>query len=201
MLRDTAIGTRLATRNDVTPLSQALGRSFLDDPVMAWLFPEPADRLQRITAFFALMLERQHLKHGEVWTSDNLEGAAAWDSPGHWRTEFTALLGNGPALILLLGRRTVTGLQGLTRVEKRHPRQPHWYLAILGTDPPSQGRGVGSAMLAPVLQRCDAEGLGAYLESSKERNVPYYQRHGFHVTEEMTLPKGPPIWLMWRDPA
>ena len=43
--------------------------------------------------------------------------------------------------------------------------------------------------------------IPAYLESSKEKNVPLYERNGFKVTEVYTVPNGgPPIWLMWRDP-
>ncbi|MFD0534677.1 GNAT family N-acetyltransferase [Actinomadura luteofluorescens] len=68
---------------------------------------------------------------------------------------------------------------------------------------PAQGNGLGAALLRSRLDRCDTEGLPAYLESSKERNVPYYERFGFRVTRELPLPgKGcPPVWLMWRDPG
>ena len=48
---------------------------------------------------------------------------------------------------------------------------------------------------------CTAESLPAYLESSKERNVDFYARHGFRVTRELRLPKGPPLWSMWREPS
>jgi len=86
-------------------------------------------------------------------------------------------------------------------VERRRPRGPHWYLATLGTDPPRQGRGVGSALLCDVLRRCDEEGLLAYLESSKERNVAFYRRHRFEVTGEIQVPGGGPrLWLMGREP-
>jgi GNAT superfamily N-acetyltransferase len=88
----------------------------------------------------------------------------------------------------------------MTTVERQHPRSAHWYLAVLGTDPVHQGKGIGSALLAPVLERCDHEGIGAYLESSKNSNIPFYRRHGFEVTGEIPLPGGPSVWPMWRDP-
>jgi hypothetical protein len=55
-------------------------------------------------------------------------------------------------------------------------------------------------VLQPVLEQCDADGIAAYLESSKERNIDFYARHGFRVTGELHLPRGPTMWLMWRDP-
>ncbi|MDP1821280.1 MAG: GNAT family N-acetyltransferase [Acidimicrobiales bacterium] len=86
-------------------------------------------------------------------------------------------------------------------MEKAHRRHPeHYYLSVLGTAPDRQGEGVGSALMAPVVARCDEEGIGAYLESSKEANIPFYRRHGFEVVEELQLPSGPGLWPMWRDP-
>jgi ribosomal protein S18 acetylase RimI-like enzyme len=82
-----------------------------------------------------------------------------------------------------------------------HPHDRHWYLQGLGTDPPLQRQGLASAALAPMLQRCDTDGVAAYLESTKERNVTFYERHGFRVTSTIDLPdRGPRLWLMWRDP-
>ncbi len=71
---------------------------------------------------------------------------------------------------------------------------------MLGTDPPWQGKGLGAAVVAPVLERCDREGERAFLESSKERNTPFYERLGFEVTEEIHVPRGPVVWGMWREP-
>jgi GNAT superfamily N-acetyltransferase len=91
--------------------------------------------------------------------------------------------------------------RGLLGIERRHPPDPpHWYLAILGTEPAAQGQGLGSAMLGPVLEECDRDGVAAYLESSKDRNLAFYGRHGFQVTEEWRLPRGPRVWGMWREP-
>ena len=185
---------------DAERLAAMLGRAFEDDPVQAWLFPRDEGRRAKVQVFFDLEVRDILLPRGEVWTSPGRESAAGWMPPGQWKIPMRTMLRHAPALLRVLGRRTMLALRGLGQIEARHPREPHWYLAVLGTDPVEQGRGLGSSVLAPVLGRCDDEGLGAYLESSKEENLAFYSRHGFEVTEEVQLPNGPPVWLMWRDP-
>ena len=86
-------------------------------------------------------------------------------------------------------------------IEQRHPQEPHWYLAVLGTDPAHWGQGVGSALVRHVLDDPANGGQAAYLETETESNVPFYERHGFQVVGELDVPRGGPhLWLMWRDP-
>jgi GNAT superfamily N-acetyltransferase len=77
----------------------------------------------------------------------------------------------------------------------------HWYLFTFGTAPERQGKGVGSALLRSMLSHVDLEGQPAYLESSKERNVPLYARFGFEVIAVLPPTWGSPaLWRMWREP-
>jgi ribosomal protein S18 acetylase RimI-like enzyme len=168
---------------------------------MIWLFGDrDAPRLRRLTRFMTSEARRHHRHDGLVLTAEGHPGAALWDPPGTWRTTWLEMARSAPTLLAAIGPRIPRALGGLALMEKSHPRQPHWYLAMLGTDPPQQGKGVVAALLDPVLTRCDTEGLGAYLESSKPANVPYYERFGFRVTGQIDLPDGPPLWPMWRDP-
>ncbi len=73
----------------------------------------------------------------------------------------------------------------LFQVDGLRPREPHWYLATLGTDPDRQGKGLGSTLMESMARRIDESGLPAYLESSKERNVSFYARFGFEVVDEL----------------
>jgi hypothetical protein len=41
-----------------------------------------------------------------------------------------------------------------------------------------------------MLARVDADGMPAYLESSSERNLALYGRHGFEITSEVAIPAG-----------
>ena len=85
--------------------------------------------------------------------------------------------------------------------EKEHPEGEHYFLEAIGTRRDAQSTGVGSAVITPMLDRCDAEGMPAYLQSSNLQNVPFYARHGFEVTGEIILGKGAPtVTAMWRDP-
>ncbi len=179
----------------------ALAGAFHDDPVMHWLFStDPAKSRQGMRAFFKADGHR-HVTGGHVYTADEHPGAAYWDRPGHWKTPFMHLVKTMPQSIRNMGPRLPRALQGLSLIEKAHGKVPeHYYLAVLGTHPDHQGKGVGGELMRPVLELADREGTGCYLESSKEQNIPFYERYGFMVREEIQLPKGPPIWPMWRDP-
>jgi GNAT superfamily N-acetyltransferase len=194
--------TRRATLEDVPDLARMLTRAFLDDPVAQWSCRSQALRPRVLEDFYAVRT-RQMLAEQEVWITPQRSSAALWTPPECWRTTVRQDLELARCLLhpRLLARMPMI-VAGLIGVERAHPAQPpHWYLGILGTDPAVQGAGHGSAVLAPVLRRCDSDGVGAYLESSKERNLDFYARHGFRVTRELRLPRGPKMWGMWRDPA
>ena len=84
-------------------------------------------------------------------------------------------------------------------LDAHHPRERHYYLQFLGVRPGCQGTGIGSALLRAMLDRCDLEGVPAYLEAD-ERSRLLYVKHGFEATAEIGLPKGPSFWPMWRVP-
>ena len=194
------IEVRKATRADIPEVAEALARSFHDDPVMAYVVPEN-NRASRLRRLFEIELKFLALPHDESYTTVGpIMGAALWAPPGKWKPPFTTLVRTAPSFLRILGTRIRPGMKLMSLVEKNHPKEPHYYLSTLGTEPDFQRKGVGSAVMKPVLDRCDEQGIPAYLESSKEVNVPYYRRHGFEVTSEVSPPNGPTLWLMWREP-
>ncbi len=191
---------RKATLADVEPLSEAIARAFDDDPIWNFLFPQRR-RHERARAFVAYGLKHHYLAHDETWTTaDGAQGAAVWMPPNKWRQGNLETIRSLPTVLRVIGARLPAASRAMVTIEGAHPPGEHYYLSILGTDPAHQGHGVASACLEPVLNRCDEQGIGAYLESSKETNIAFYNRHGFEVTRELALPNGPPLWLMWREP-
>lgn len=193
---------RKATDADVPRLAEALARAFQDDPVFRWLVPDDAERLWRSERAFSLYLRKVYLAHDECYTTEGVVGGALWMPPGTWHLGPLAQLRLMPGMILAMGGRLPRTLRAIATIESNHPKEPHWYLPFVGVEPESQGRGIGTALMRPILDRCDRERLPAYLEATTPRNRACYERQGFEVTEEFRFPKdGPPAWRMWRNPG
>lgn len=190
---------REARAQDAPVLARALCDAFRDDPVQRWLFPGDAAYAGRGLANFELMVRRT-LEVGVVHTTAGLEGAALWLPPGRDLMERPGGSAFAWRSLLLLRGAIVRGARFFGELARQHPRTPHWYLPVLGTAPEHQRRGVASALLRALLERSDAEGLPAYLESSKERNVPFYAQHGFEVVGTLRAENGPTVWPMLRPP-
>jgi GNAT superfamily N-acetyltransferase len=169
---------------------RTLVAAFADDPLARWLLPgsapDAADPVFR-------PLVQQSAAHGELAVAADGAAVAVWlpraaEPPVH---------DLGPLPDELARLRTF-----LTLTEQRHPSdRAHLYLVFLGVAPDAQGRGLGGALLRDRLSRADTEGVPAYLEASSPRSRPLYERHGFRVTgDPVTLPDGPPLWPMWREP-
>ena len=79
-----------------------------------------------------------------------------------------------------------------------HPREPHWYLPLIGVDPFQQGSGLGSALMRHALARCDREGKPAFLESSNPKNVSLYERNGFEMLGRIQVGASPILFPMLR---
>jgi GNAT superfamily N-acetyltransferase len=188
------------------PIAETLARAFFDDPVFSWVLRDDPARMRPLRSGFELFLRRVWLDEEETYTTAAAVGAAVWEPPGAWKVGVGEQLRLLPAMVGVFRRHIPRVLRVLAKLEGGHPAEPrfppHYYLPFLGVHPDWQGRGLGSALLAPVLDRCDRERVPAFLEASTARNRVLYERHGFEVIDEFALGRGaPPQWRMWRDPA
>jgi GNAT superfamily N-acetyltransferase len=193
-----------ARKSDVRELSRTLARAFHDDPVMVWLFPDEGPRTAQLYRLFASVTRHHHLARGAVEVArdgSDIGAAALWNPPNEWQETRWAQLAMTPTFVRVFGARSGRGRAVQELMKRLHPEEPHWYLAVIGSDPPVRGKGFGQVLMQSRLDRVDAEHAPAYLESSKYQNLAYYQRFGFEVTDEIVLPHGgPTMWPMWRSP-
>jgi ribosomal protein S18 acetylase RimI-like enzyme len=181
-------------------------RAFFDDPLFAFVFPDDSDRRERV-AWVMRMGVAYGCRYGHVETTAGMMlGHAVWLLPGDTQivperlaeagfTEPERYIGEDS-----LARFSLF-MEQVASVHEHLIPEPHWYLMVLGVDPPYQGQGVGSTIIQSTLARADMEGRRCYLETAKPRNVAFYRKHGFEVVDQADISGGGlHIWMMARAP-
>ena len=180
-------------KSQIKPAAEMLARAFQDDPLFAFFIPDASERKNKSPSIFQVMIH-YGLLYGETYaTSPNLEGVAVWlPSEKAHMTLWGDIRSGGLSLFLKLGIKSVLRQLSYSdygySVHKRHAPFRHWLLQPLGIDPMFQGKGYGSTLLKAMFARIDQEHLPCYLDTQTEKNVSFYQQHGFKVVEEFTLP-------------
>lgn len=199
--QDTAVvpGIRRAVAGERDEIRRLIGEGFMADPVSGWVFPDEEHRRAVQPEFFGVYLDAA-LRDGWADVTDDLSAAALWlpvRAAGEGAEEDD------------LGDRLVGADRGNERVRivgeltaRAHPAdRSHYYLPVIVTAPGRRNQGRGRALLTTALDRCDREGIPAYLEASNARSKSLYERLGFVFTgTAVELPEGPPMWPMWREP-
>ena len=168
--------------------------AFSTDPAARWSYPDPDRYLTHFPAIVRAFGGRA-FAHGGAHHLSDFSGAALWLRPGIQPDE--------EALASVLRRSVAAERQAAVfavfeQMARYHPRQPHWYLPLIGIDPVHQRKGYGSALLQHALSQCDREHAPAYLESTNPVNVPLYERYGFKVLATIQIGSSPPIFPMLR---
>jgi ribosomal protein S18 acetylase RimI-like enzyme len=198
-------GVRLATPAEIGAMAATLARAFADDPFYRYLAGDAAERNDRMRAGWVGLLRHASDHLGTTYTTDDHVGVALWHPPGYHGPSFLGSLRLLPSVRRLAGgygrlREVSRAVSALEERRRDHAAGPHYYLSALGVAPGRQGEGIGTALVGPVLERAAAERVPAYLETATARNVLLYERLGFIVVEELTLPRTDVHgWLMRRD--
>jgi ribosomal protein S18 acetylase RimI-like enzyme len=187
------ISAPTSARADATAV---LVLAFSTDPLARWCWPDPGVYLEYfppvVTAFGG-----RAFAAGSAYMVQGGAGAALWLPPGIEPDE--------AAMDALFQRSVPAHRRGelatvMEKMAEHHPKEPHWYLPLIGVDPSRQRGGHGSALMRHALAACDRAGRIAYLESANPRNVPFYQRLGFERLGTIQPGSAPPVFPMLRKP-
>ena len=192
-----------ASLDDTCVIADIIGEAFYNDPILCHLAGRAGFARDFFESEFRNIYAPLDCSFYIIDENDNVMGCALLAKPGQTP--------NSSPLALLRVVETIldrAGIDSFKRfielaelVERNHPREPHYYLHAIGVKDSFRGKGVGSSLLAHVLDMADNEQVPAYLENSNELNLPLYQKYGFKVIEKKNTPNGgPPIWFMHRSP-
>ncbi len=197
----------LLADEQILAAGEVLARAFFNDPLCVYTQPDPEARMSQFSWLFT-QLVREGVRQGSVYTNtriDRPDGIAVWMPPQ--ASEPTAEVAVGSEMDQMghhfteAYRRFTEAYRHFEHIHHQWMAGPHWYLALLGVSPRCQGRGLGGALITPVLQRADQEGLPCYLETFVSANVPFYEHRGFQVVEAGVEPQSQvAFWAMKREP-
>jgi ribosomal protein S18 acetylase RimI-like enzyme len=198
-------GIQTLTREFMDRAATTLERAFVNDPMFTWIFPDPSKRSVSLRVLNRVPLE-YGVHYGRVTQSDGGKAVAVWIPPGREMTVVGMIRSGMLGVPLRIGFRPFAMFMGanevMARLHKKHVPEHHWYLVVIGVDPELQGRGRGTALLEEGLARADQSKRPCYLETSEERNLNLYERHGFKVVATTSLGDGgPTAWAMRREAA
>jgi GNAT superfamily N-acetyltransferase len=197
------IEVRTAAVDAVPMVAAVLADAFSNDPVYRWLVSGSPRVAPRLRAMFATEIEQYVLPNGgTVWTTSACDGAVSELPPGASEMPKSATGREALRWVRAFGTRLPRAMRVGRAMEERHPREPHFYVRTVGVRTALQGRGIGSALMQPTLEKADSAALPAYIEASSKRSAALYERLGFVHMDVLELPDGgPPVWPMRRPPA
>jgi GNAT superfamily N-acetyltransferase len=187
---------RTLSPGDRTQGIATITAAFIGDPMARWSWPNAGVYLANMPSLVEAFGGRAFAQ-GSADATDDFVGVALWLPPGASSDEkrLGALVEETVAPAL---RPEVFGV--FEQMAAYHPKEPHWYLPLIGVDPAHQGKGHGHVLLKWALERCDRDHLPAYLEATSPRNMPLYMRHGFEALATIQVGSSPPLVPMLRSP-
>lgn len=181
---------KTASEKALIETTEVLAQAFLNYPLSVWAFRDEARRLEDLKNFYRPVL-RYGLLYGKVWTtSAPIRGVAIWFNPESVYPSPRGMLRSGFALLPL--HLSIASLKRLARLGKHLQKnraaisggRPFHFLSTLAVNPSQQSRGLGRALMKPMLQQADKEKMPCLLETHDRANIAYYERFGFCLARE-----------------
>jgi GNAT superfamily N-acetyltransferase len=192
---------RVAGAADVDRIVEILTGAFFHDPLWGPAFPDlerRAGQAAGLWRFYVTCVQR----YPYTFLTAGGEATAVWIPPGGVELTHDEEAGLERLLLATTGRETTDGiLEIMGQFDAARPREPHYYLGLLGTHDEHRGQGHGMRLLAENLAAVDAEGMASYLESSNPANDARYGRLGFAPYGKIIASTGHVVTTMWRAPA
>ena len=187
---------QIANPTERSSIVQTITLGFSADPIARWIWPD-AETYLNVMPRFTDAFGGAGFDQSSVYKTECGHAAAMWLPPG--------IESDGDTIEIIFEESVAEERMEeigsfFAQMDDFHPHEDCWYLPLIAADPSQTGRGLGAALMKHALQKCDEQGLPAYLESSNPRNISLYERHGFEVMGKIETPSSPLMTPMFREP-
>lgn len=186
-----------ATYKDKPRIVDILASSFQDNQSVNYIAKQDNKRAKRIRNLMAYSFEVCYL-FGEVFLTEDKKACALILYPDKKKTTLKSTLLDIQLIISCIGIENVRkALSREAKISKLQPKDHSWYLWFIGVDPKYQNHGIGSELLNNIIAENEKKKRGVYLETSTRKNLPWYDKFGFKIYNELDL--GYKLFFLKRD--
>lgn len=176
-----------AKKDDKQLITELLTAAFNDNSSVNYIVRQDDKRRERILALMDYSFE-VCFHFGQVWLSEDRKACALVLFPHEKKTTFAAVWLNIKLILKAVGiggiKRT---LDREAKIKAKQPKGPMAYLWFIGVSPLYQHQGTGGRLLQQIIAEARLQNLPIYLETSTQRNLPWYEKHGFASYDTLDL--------------
>jgi len=176
-----------ANYDDKQLVVDILSKSFGNNQSVNYIANSGKNGTNRIRYLMDYSFEVCH-KFGEIYLSDDRHAVALILYPETKKTNFSSVLLDVKLILNCIGVSNIgKALKRESSIKKLQPQKPMNYLWFIGVDPQEQGNGIGSQLMKEVIDHSEEMQKPIYLETSTLSNLPWYEKFGFKIYDELNL--------------
>lgn len=190
---------------DTEKAIEVLFAAFDGDPLMYYFFGNEYQNLAKYAMQY--MCNLAYLSDSLLWGAfirGELTGVAQITPPEVGdRNKPEEVAEAEEQLAIAVGEAVTVRIERYFQVKSANkPKQPHFYLDILGVLPAIQGQGVGKALIEKLhkISEESTASCGIALDTENDRNLDFYRHLGYSVSTITDLDEVK-IWSMFRPNA
>jgi ribosomal protein S18 acetylase RimI-like enzyme len=188
----------IATEKDRETVIDILSAAFNENQSVHYIVRQGRQRERSIRALMAYAFDVCRLS-GEVWLSDNRQACLLYIYPERRKMTISSVWLDLRLVVQSVGFRGIKrALNREKQIKGRQPGGKRLYLWFIGVRPDNQQQGAGTRLLQQLIDVAAIESRIILLETSTERNLPWYRSLGFESYDELDLTYH--LYFLKKDP-
>lgn len=176
-----------ATIKDKPLVIKILANSFDDNKSVNYIIKQDNKRAKRIKALMEYSFDTCFM-FGEVYLSNDKTACALILYPDRKKLSMKAIWADLTLVFKAIGiNRASKAMSRESQIKSHYPNTPFYYLWFLGVLPSAQHKGIGSKLLAEIIQDSHQQNKQIYLETSTLKNLPWYEKFNFKIYHKINL--------------
>lgn len=164
-----------------------LTKAFNENLSVNYIVKQDNHRVERIKSLMDYSFDMCN-KYGEVFLSEDENACALVLFPELKKDNFWTIGKDIKLIAKSIGFSNIfKALKRESLIKQAQLKDNVYYLWFIGVDPSNQNKGLGSELLNGLVNEAKQMGRTVCLETSTKMNIPWYQKNGFEIYNNVDL--------------